>query len=240
MNPLDTMKDAYDEVYVLDNTLMHEWYPARVTNAAAGTSLLELGLGHGHSSSRFAQHFPRYQVIEGSSEMIKRFRERFDIPGVDIVHAFFESFETEERFDCIGMGFILEHVDDPGLILRRFKKFLSPIGSIFVAVPNCESLHRRLGHAAGMLPDMTSLSDGDKRFGHQRYFSLKTLRQLVEDEGYEIIMSEGILLKPITTQQMLRLELSPAILQALLTVGIGYPELCNSILMQIRPRHSPA
>jgi hypothetical protein len=40
------------------------------------------------------------------------------------------------------------------------------------------------------------------------------------------------LLKPITTQQMLDLNLSEAILQGMLKVGIGYPELCNSLLMQ--------
>jgi SAM-dependent methyltransferase len=229
------MTDAYDQVYVLDNKLMHEWYPQRVVAAANGSSLLELGLGHGHWTSTFAQHFKRYLVIEGSPEMVKRFRSRFNLPGVDIVTGYFEDFDTDERFDHIGMGFILEHVDDPALIVRRFKKFLKPGGSIFAAVPNCEALHRRIGHAAGLLPDLTELSDGDRQFGHQRYFSLDTFTKLFVEADYEIIMAEGILLKPVTTGQLLQLDLSPAILQGLMKVGVEYPELSNSILLQVRP-----
>ena len=104
-----------------------------------------------------------------------------DLPiEVDARIAYFEDFETEERFDAIGMGFVLEHVEDPGLILRRYQDFLAPGGQIFIAVPNAESLHRRLGNFAGMLPDMTTLSPADEAFGHRRYFTAETLRDLVE------------------------------------------------------------
>nr|WP_316639084.1 class I SAM-dependent methyltransferase [uncultured Roseateles sp.] len=233
---LDSMSDAYDEVHLLDNRLTHEWYPQRVMSAAKGSSLLELGLGHGESTSLFAQHFPRYCVVEGSPEMIKRFRGRFKLPEVDIVCGYFEDFDTDERFDNIGMGFVLEHVDDPALVLRRFMKFLKPGGSIFAAVPNCESLHRRIGQAAGLLPDLTHLSEGDLRFGHQRYFSLKTFTELFVNEGCEVVKAEGLMLKPVTTGQLMQLDLSPAILQGLMKVGVDYPELSNSILLQARLR----
>ncbi|MBK8286573.1 MAG: hypothetical protein IPK97_17860 [Ahniella sp.] len=49
-------------------------------------------------------------------------------------------------------------------------------------------------------------------------------------------MAEGILLKPVTTGQLMQLDLSPAILQGLMTVGVDYPELSNAILLQVRPR----
>jgi ubiquinone/menaquinone biosynthesis C-methylase UbiE len=219
---------------------MLEWYPHRVVAMAKGDSMLELGLGHGFTTAFFARHFGRYKVIDGSPEMIERFRERFALPQVDIVESYFENFDSEERFDNIAMGFVLEHVDDPAAILARYRRFLKPGGSVFVAVPNCEALHRRFGHAAGMLADVTQLSAADRDFGHQRYFSLQSLTRLVESEGYEVLKSEGILLKPITTQQMTQLELSPAILQAMLKVGIDYPELSNAILMKVAPsKHSP-
>jgi SAM-dependent methyltransferase len=232
---LDGMKGAYDEHFVLDNKLMLEWYPHRVVAMTTGTSLLELGLGHGYSTSFFAQHFSPYKVIEGSAEMIARFRSRFDFPDVDIVQGFFEEFDTEERFDNIAMGFVLEHVDDPAVILRGYRRFLKPGGSVFIAVPNSESLHRRFGHAAGLLPDLELLSPADLGFGHQRYFCMQTLSALVEHEGYGVVAAEGLFLKPITTQQILDLSLSPKILQAMLEVGIDYPELSNAILMQVRP-----
>ena len=232
---LNQSEEAYDEHFVLDNKLMLEWYPHRVVGMAAGDSMLELGLGHGFTTAFFAQHFGRYKVIDGSPEMIERFRNRFGLPQVDIVESYFENFDTEERFDNIAMGFVLEHVDDPAAILGRYRRFLKPGGSVFVAVPNSESLHRRFGHAAGMLPDVSLLSAADKDFGHQRYFSLQSLTELVESEGYEVVKAEGIFLKPITTEQMTRLELSPAILRAMLIVGIDYPQLCNAILLKLKP-----
>jgi len=129
---------------------------------------------------------------------------------------------------------VLEHVDDPGLILRRYSRFLAPGGSIFIAVPNAESLHRRFGHAAGLLPDMTALSQADLNFGHQRYFTLASLRQMVEQQGLVVQKVEGLFLKAITTQQLMDLKLDERILQSMLKVGVDYPELCNSILMQVR------
>lgn len=223
---------AYDRTYVLDNRLTLQWYPERVVAMARAGSMLELGLGHGYSTEYFAKTFQRYRVVEGSQEMIDRFRERFDVEGVDIVQGYFEDFETDERYDAIGMGFVLEHVDDPAAIIRRYARYLSPGGSIYIAVPNAQSLHRRLGHAAGLLSDIHSLSSADLEFGHKRYFTLDSLITMVQGEDLEIGKVEGLLLKPITTQQMLDLNLSEAILQAMLKVGVDYPELCNSVLIQ--------
>jgi len=236
---LDGMVSAYDDVHTLDNQLMHEWYPKRVVEASHGESFLELGLGHGHSASIFASRFSRYKVVEASPEMIRRFRNRFGLLEMEIEVAYFEAFETDERFDHIGMGFVLEHVDDPLAILQRFLSFLKPGGTLFAAVPNCESLHRRIGHAAGLLPDMTVLSEGDRRFGHKRYFSLPSFELLLVAAGCEVMSAEGLMLKPVTTAQLEALNLSPAVLQGLMQVGMGYPELCNAFLVQARPAAVP-
>ena len=226
---------AYDELHALDNRLMLEWYPARVAALANGPSMLELGIGHGFTANFFARHFQPYRVIDGSPEMIARFRERFDLPQVDIVEAWFEHYRSDERFDTIAMGFVLEHVDDPGLILRHYRSLLKASGAVFVAVPNAEALHRRFGHAAGLLPDMTALSEADRQFGHQRYFTLGSLRSLCESEGYRVVQAEGILLKPVTTGQLEQLQLAPVVLQGMLEVGVEYPELSNAILLKLEP-----
>ena len=231
--------EAYDRHHLVDNRLTLEWYPQRVVAMASTGSMLELGLGHGYSTEYFSNTFDRYMVVEGSVEMIGRFQDRHQFGNVDIVHGFFEDFDTELRFDAIGMGFVLEHVDDPALILRNFSRFLTPGGSIFIAVPNAESLHRRIGHEAGLLPNMQALSEADIDFGHQRYFTCSSLCQMVESAGLEVENIEGLLLKPITSQQIAQLELSEAILQALLKVGVSYPELSNSILLKASlPQHS--
>lgn len=58
--------------------------------------------------------------------------------------AYFEEYSPDEKFDVIIMGFVLEHVDNPDLILERYRHFLKPGGRLYIAVPNAKSLNRRL------------------------------------------------------------------------------------------------
>jgi 2-polyprenyl-3-methyl-5-hydroxy-6-metoxy-1,4-benzoquinol methylase len=233
---LDHSVPAYqdDFAYALDNRLMLNWYPRRIIRLAQGRSLLELGLGHGYSSLIFSRHFPVYTVIEGSNAVIRQFRESHPDASVDVRCAYFEDFVPEKRYDHIVMGFILEHVDDPGRILRRYREFLAPQGSLFVAVPNCAALNKRFGHAAGLVDNLETLSDADRLLGHQRLFTLESLRELCRAEGFSIGSVEGIFLKPIATSQILDLKLSEQILEAMLKVGVDYPELSVGILMELR------
>ena len=120
----------------------------------------------------------------------------------EVVEAYFETFEPQRRFDAIEMGFVLEHVDDPGLIVRRFKQFLKPGGFIGMAVPNARSLHRLIGHEAGLLDDVYKLSAEDRQLGHKRYFDLESFKRLAESEGLTVCRARGIMMKPVTTRQL--------------------------------------
>src|SRR5437016_4508837 len=126
------------------------------------------------------------------------------------------------------MGFVLEHVDDPGVIVRQFSRYLSPGGTMFIAVPNARSLHRLIGHEAGLLDNLGRLSAEDMQLGHQRYFDYGSLCRLVLESGMKIVNTEGILLKPMTTGQLRSLNLPPAIVEGLLKAGVNHPEICNS------------
>jgi len=132
------------------------------------------------------------------------------------------------------MGFILEHVDDPSEILARYRQFLAPHGTLFVAVPNRESMNRRLGHLAGLLPDLSALSENDVLLGHKRYYSVDSLRGELRNAGYDVERVEGIYLKPLTTPQMVSLNLSANLIEALCKLGIDYPELSCGIMAQAK------
>lgn len=232
---LDKFRGAYEDSfpYALDNRLMLNWYCRRIMESAKGDSLLELGLGHGYTTARFSEKFKRHLVLEGSGEVIRQFQDKFPACAAEIEQVYFEAFDTPERFDIIVMGFILEHVEDPSLILERFKRFLAPGGALFVAVPNSATLNKRFGYAAGMLRSLDELSEGDLSLGHRRLFTVQSLSELAESQGFRIKRTEGIFLKPITTAQIQTLQLSENILQAMLQVGVQYPELCVGILMEL-------
>lgn len=240
-NNLDDHVKAYQglSIYEFDNAIQLKWYPLRIAGLCKGaSSLLELGLGHGITANVFQNHFERHVVVDASPAVIENYRQRYPESKVEIIESYFEEFYTSELFDVIVFGFVLEHVDDPIKILKHFRKFLAPGGRIFVTVPNSEVLNRRLGHLAGMLSDIEELSDHDRLLGHKRYYSVKSLREDIKASGYEVARLEGIYLKPLTTKQMLSLNLNERIIDALCVVAIDYPELSCGIFAEIIPVES--
>lgn len=235
-NTLDNHVQAYQglSIYDFDNTIQLKWYPQRVVQFSKGaTSLLELGLGHGITTGVFEQHFKRHVVVDASPAVIENFRQRFPHSKVEIAESYFETFDMPEHFDVIVFGYILEHVDDPVRILKHFRSFLAPGGRMFVTVPNAEVLNRRLGHLAGLLPDMQQLSEHDLLLGHKRYYTVESLQKDIQQAGYEIQRLEGIYLKPLTTSQMISLNLDDNVIQALCLAAIDYPELSCGILAEL-------
>jgi 2-polyprenyl-3-methyl-5-hydroxy-6-metoxy-1,4-benzoquinol methylase len=235
-NTLDNHVPAYQglSIYDFDNLIQLNWYPKRVVKFSKGAnSLLELGIGHGITTHVFEQHFKRHIVVDASPAVINNFRQRFPDSKVEITESYFEKFDTSERFDVIVFGYVLEHVDDPVYILKHFQNFLAPGGRMFVTVPNAEVLNRRLGYLAGLLPDMQELSEHDLLLGHKRYYTVESLRNDVLQAGYTIQRLEGIYLKPLTTSQMISLNLDDKIIQALCLAAINYPELSCGILAEL-------
>jgi SAM-dependent methyltransferase len=238
-NKLDQHLAAYqgDNVYDFDNEILLTWYPRRVLHHSGPSNvLLELGLGHGYTTDIFSRHFSRHVVLEGSPAVIRNFRKKYRDCPAEIIETSFEDFDTAERFDVIVMGFILEHVDDPLRIMSRFLNYLSPGGKMFLAVPNAEVLNRRLGYLAGMLDNMSSLSENDILLGHKRYYTKDSLCADVEQLGCVVNRLEGIFLKPFTSSQILSLQLDRKIINALCSIGVDYPELSCGLLAEISVR----
>lgn len=234
-NHLDTFLPAYSDSfgYAFDNNIMLNWYPQRIMALCTEEqSLLELGIGHGFTTNRFSQFFREHTVIDGSASVIAQFKNQYPDNTAEIVESYFETFDTDKRFDLIVMGFVLEHVDNPQAVLQRFKHFLAPGGRCFVLVPNGESLHRRFGHAAGLLGDMMALGSGDLELGHLRSYSLQTLTAELETAGLQVVRKEGLFLKPFTTGQLKDLDLSADVITAMCTVGINYPELSCAMMLE--------
>ena len=186
-NKLDSKLEAYQGrfIYEFDNQIQMNWYPKRIINySEKSASAIELGLGHGITTDLFSKYFEKYTVIDASPAVINNFRKGFPNCEVNIIDGYFETFKSDEKFDIIIMGFVLEHVDNPDVVLEHYKQFLAPGGKIFVTVPNAEVLNRRLGHITGDLPDILKLSDHDHVCGHQRYYTLKTITDQINSHGY--------------------------------------------------------
>jgi SAM-dependent methyltransferase len=241
MNKLDKVSSEYKpgSATEIENNLILNWYPNRILERLgeeASGSILELGIGHGYTTPLLNEFFDRHVVIDGSPVVIEQFRENYQLESLEIVESYFETFDTDEVFDVILMGFVLEHVDDPDLLLTRYRKLLKPGGRLFVAVPNAKSLNRRLGLAMGKIDDIYSLNENDLALGHQRQYCLDTLKEAIARADYECVWEEGIYLKPLPLGYLRQMPEFDENLQAMLEVGIEFPELCVGLLLEARPR----
>jgi 2-polyprenyl-3-methyl-5-hydroxy-6-metoxy-1,4-benzoquinol methylase len=239
---LNKYVDSYKQNFKFYNE--NQWYLSyyanimcRVIRDKGYKSALSLGIGHKIVSEQMVNELNNnlnyYLILEGSENVIEDFKKNINYTEkVALVHTYFEDFITDKTFDVIEMGFVLEHVNDPEFILSYYKKYLNPNGRIFIAVPNARSLHRLIGYEAGLLDDLYKLSEFDLQLGHKRYFDLNSISSLVLKTGYKIISTTGLMLKPITAQQITQLNWDNNIIDALFRIGENYPEIANCILLE--------
>jgi SAM-dependent methyltransferase len=129
----------------------------------------------------------------------------------------FEEFAPAEPFDAVLALHVLEHVDDPRALLRHVAGWLRPGGRIVAAVPNAESLHRRLAVRMGLQERLDSLSARDGLVGHQRVYTLAGLRGDVEAAGLRVVDELGWFLKTLPNSMMLGFD--PALLRAQFSIS---------------------
>lgn len=237
MKNLDDIANVYKpgEAAEIENDLILHWYPERIIRRYKQCDdLLELGIGHGFTAPIFNASCANHTIIEGSKEVIQQFKKSHENISVKIIHDFFESYNNNKLFDVIIMGFILEHVDSPELIVQKYKKYLKPDGKLYASVPNGKSLNRRYGLELGIIDDLYSLNENDIALGHQRQYCLDSFKELFTRNGYCITHVEGIYLKPLPLDVLATLPDFKGNLHAMLRVGIDYPDLCIAMLVEVQ------
>lgn len=238
MNDLNKVASKYhpNAANEIENDLILNWYPKRIISRFKfADSLLELGLGHGFTAKHFVKATNDYVIVDGASDVINQFKSQNPNFSGELVLDYFETFTPKNTFDVIIMGFVLEHVDDPVLILKRYRKFLKPGGRLYVTVPNGKSMNRRMGLALGLIDDIYSLNENDLLLGHKRQYCLETLRKDLSESGYKISHEEGIYLKPLPLDTLRTLSDFKGNLEAMCEVGINFPDLCVGLLMEALP-----
>jgi len=86
--------------------------------------------------------------------------------------------EIEGEFDVVTLNSVLEHVNEPRRMLAEVHERLRPGGALFLIVPNVDSLACRVLH------ERAATFDGRN---HLIYFSPRTLRRALEEEGFEVL-----------------------------------------------------
>lgn len=93
-------------------------------------------------------------------------------------------------FDVITFNDSLEHFPDPDPPLTLCKRFLASAGVVVCSLPNFRFVHN-LEHVL-LHGDFRYEDDGIRDRTHLRFFTRKSMRNLFESHGFEILQQQGI------------------------------------------------
>jgi len=191
-----------------------------------GTRCLELGPAEGVMTETLAAAFSSLTLVDGAERFCADLRARF--PAATVVCSIFEEFEPAHQFDTVVLGHVLEHVQDPRLILARVRGWLAPAGVVCAAVPNARSLHRQAAVLMGLLATEHSLNETDLHHGHRRVYDPDTLRADFVAAGLAIQHFGGYWIKPLSNAQI-EASWTPEMLEAFMQLGERYPDIAGEI-----------
>lgn len=234
------MTDKKLDSYLVAYTPFNDWLINRrykyLQDFFVGANCLEMGIAEGAGVGNLLKKFEKVTVVDGSKDAIKSIKERYPTPNLTAVNSYFEDMDLgDTRFDTILMAHILEHVDDPIVVLKQAMKFLTPNGVMVVDVPNGNSLHRQIGVKLGMISKTTDLNDADISIGHQRVYTPDTFKRDIEAAGLKIKQYGGMFIKTLSNSQMEKVY-NEGQLEALFTIGEDNPDISAEIYVITTPK----
>jgi ubiquinone/menaquinone biosynthesis C-methylase UbiE len=199
-----------------------------------GPEVLEMGVGDGMWTEALIERFGHTHIVDASRKLLDATRVRHGNAAI-VFESFFEVFSPPDIcFSTIIATHILEHVEDPVLVLRRARNWLAPGGRILIIVPNATSLHRQLAVLMGIQPSIYSFSPRDHQVGHVRVYDLPKLRSDIAEAGFRVLEERGMFLKILPNHMMT--HFSDELLKALVDISDGLPaEMMANLALVAEP-----
>jgi ubiquinone/menaquinone biosynthesis C-methylase UbiE len=158
-------------------------------------SLLDVGAGIGQFLQLAKPFFTQVTGTEVSESAIKLAIDKY---GIELTAGQVEHLNLPQgTFDNITLFHVLEHVPDPGRLIRHCRALLKAQGTMVIAVPNdvlaWSSRIKRLGKRLGLgafqkfSPVLGISRAGASREIHLSHFTPAVLRQLVERSGLKVM-----------------------------------------------------
>jgi methionine biosynthesis protein MetW len=195
-----------------------------------GETLLDVGCGEGTLAAMAREKFRAVHGIDISHEAVRLAAEH----GVRAVRV---NLNTEPiphpdmSFDAVVTLDVIEHVFDPVRFVREIHRVLRPGGALVISTPNIRKLQRIWSIVRGRFP-RTSYDPVGFDGGHLHYFTSLDLKTLLEDNGYHVVLVDGI----CGDRRTWKYRLMVAVL------GRGFEkEFLSSAIIEkaIRPREGP-
>jgi 2-polyprenyl-3-methyl-5-hydroxy-6-metoxy-1,4-benzoquinol methylase len=165
------------------------------------SSILEVGSFDGSMTELILEYFDKIEVVEASQEMANVVKDKFG-EQVEIHQGLIENVSLVKKYNYIFLIHTLEHVENPVEVLKLLASKLEKTGMLFIAVPNANALSRQIAVQMGIIEFNQAVPPGEAAQGHQRTYSLDTLRSDVLNSGLKIRDQGGVILKALANFQM--------------------------------------
>ena len=161
--------------------------------------VLEFGCATGYVSRLLKEEFgcsvTGIEINPEAAREAEKYCDRVivgDAEAMDFSYLF-----REEKFDVAIFGDFLEHLKNPGSVLRAVIPFLSKEGYVLASIPNIAHISVALDllegnfeyRCLGLLDDT-----------HLRFFTKQSIVSLFKNSGYEIVLWDRVILKPEDTE----------------------------------------
>jgi 2-polyprenyl-3-methyl-5-hydroxy-6-metoxy-1,4-benzoquinol methylase len=144
--------------------------------------LLEIGCGFGYFLDQAFEEGFSVSGLEFNPSAVERLRRKFAFP---ILSGALESVRLDPgSLDVVAMFDVIEHLRDPFGGLDRIHEALKPGGLLVLSTPDAESwVSRLIGHR---------LEDFRRTREHLFFFGRDTLRDVLDEHGFEVISARSI------------------------------------------------
>ncbi|MYK99446.1 MAG: class I SAM-dependent methyltransferase [Gemmatimonadetes bacterium] len=125
------------------NVLDRGWNRKVIANLRAGSRVLDIGAGFGGNLTYLAELTPfPLKLFANDLKFEPEARSYLSDRGVTLLEGPIEDVQCGERFDAIICQHVIEHVTDPGRLVRWISDHLSPGGVLYLETPDLNGLSR--------------------------------------------------------------------------------------------------
>ena len=216
-----------DMIYQKENKLMGEKYFDYIDQySLSHDNFLELGIGFGETIQLINNKYTNIVVLDAEQKLINKYSPIYT--DITFIHTYFEDFNTKEKFDNIGMGFVIDLVKNPVQLLKKYANLLTKNGKIYISVGSASSLHLNIALNAGLIDNVKKMCDIKKGFNYQSFYTYDELINLFEEADLNLVDVHGLMIKPFSTMQIDSLKLDDKIYNALAETARDLPEISNA------------
>jgi len=223
--------------YSFDFDVMHPFMVRSFEPFFRPGNCLELGSHKGAFTQRLLPCFGSQSItcVEASLDAIDVAKSIL-APDIRFINSTFEDAVLPGHYDNVVMTHVLEHLDDPVLILKRINdEWLSEGGRFFLVCPNANAPSRQIAVKMGLITHNSAVTPAEAAHGHRCTYTLDTLERDAVAAGLKVVYRSGIFFKSLANFQWDRLLqtdiISKEYLEGCYKLGQLYPDLCSSIFL---------